>query len=73
MTNQNQSESNVPDLGTLAKPGRDAGAAAKPVEESQPEIIDLSSVGGKLIAAPPAGGEHIDLSSLYGPFGGRLD
>ena len=73
MTNQNPSESNAPDLGTLVKPGHNAEAAAEPVVENQPETIDLSSVGGVLIPSPPAGGEHIDLSSLYGPLGGRVD
>jgi hypothetical protein len=64
---KNQSEVNAPDLGTLATAGRNAGAAA------EPEAIDLTSVGGVRIPSPPAGGEHIDLSALYGPFGGPVE
>jgi len=71
MTNQNQPEVNLPD--TLVKPGRDAGAAAEPIVENQPEKIDLSSVGGVRIPTAPAGGERVDISSLYGPFGGPVD
>jgi hypothetical protein len=73
MTNQNPSESNAPDLGTLVKPGHSAGAAAEPVVESEPEAIDLTSVGGVRLPSPPAGGEPVDLSSLYGPFGGPVE
>lgn len=60
----------MPDLNALAKAGSNA---AKPDAESKPAPIDLSSVGGKLIASHhTAGGEAVDLSSLYGERGGLL-
>ena len=90
----NQSELNLPDLGKLRSAGPNAGAAAKPVVENQPETIDLTGRalddtsieqrfrdagvygehGGPLGTSPTAGsGKRVDLSALYGPFGGPLD
>lgn len=60
--------SEKPDLNALAKAGINAQSAAKP--ESAP--IDLSTVGGKVIASSHTSSEPIDLSSLYGQRGGRL-
>jgi hypothetical protein len=61
----------MPDLNALAKAGSNA---AKPDAESKPAPIDLSSVGGKLIASPPAGSSKpVDLSSCYGETGRALD
>jgi hypothetical protein len=46
--------------------------AGKNVETSAK--LDLSNVGGKLIAPPHvAGGERVDLSSCYGETGRALD
>ena len=83
MSNKNQSESNLPDLGSLVKAGPNAGvAAAKPVVENQPETIEqrfrdagvYGEHGGPLGTSPTAGsGKRVDLSALYGPFGGPLD
>ena len=54
--------------------GQERETAAKPHAESKPAPIDLSSVGGKLIAPPHvAGGERVDLSSCYGETGRALD
>jgi hypothetical protein len=60
MTNENQ-----PNLDGLTKSGSNA---AKP--ESAP--IDLSSVGGKVIASPPTGSDPVDISHLYGEHGGLV-
>jgi hypothetical protein len=74
-----QSELNLPDLGTLAKAGRNAGTAAEPVVESKPETIDLSHLygefGGKVLDVPTRakGAEPVDLSDLYGEFGGPVE
>ena len=84
---------NLPDLGKLRSAGPNAGAAAKPVVENQPETIDLTGraldetsieqrfrdagvygeFGGPLGTSPTAGGESVDLSALYGPFGGPVE
>jgi hypothetical protein len=61
-----------PDLNALAKAGINAQTAAKPDVESKPVPIDLSSVGGKLIALPPTGSEPVDISHLYGEHGGLV-
>jgi hypothetical protein len=77
MSNQNQSELNLPDIGTMVKPGRNAGAAAKPVVESEPEIIDLRHLygehGGLVGTSTTAGGESVDIAHLYGEFGGPVE
>jgi hypothetical protein len=60
-----------PDLNALVNAGSNA---AKPDAESKPAPIDLSSVGGVLIASPPTGsGETVDIAHLYGEFGGPLE
>jgi hypothetical protein len=61
-----------PDLNALVSRGKNVETAAKPDAESKPTPIDLSSVGGVLIASPTAGSEPVDLSDLYGEHGGLL-
>jgi hypothetical protein len=64
-------EKQLPNLDALANAGSNA---AKPHAERQPETpIDLSSVGGKLIASPQTASGPVDLSSCYGETGRALD
>jgi hypothetical protein len=71
MLNQNQPESNAPDLGTLVKPGRNAGTAAEPIVESEP--VDLTRIGGVRIPSPPAGHKPVNIAHLYGEHGGPVN
>lgn len=68
MSNQNQSELNALDLSTLAKPGRNVGAAAKPVVENQPETIDLT---GRALDETSIEQRFRD-AGVYGEHGGPL-
>lgn len=62
-----------PNLDALVKAGTNAETAAKPSAESKPGTMDLSSVGGKLIASPPTGSSKpVDISHLYGEHGGLV-
>jgi hypothetical protein len=70
----NKKQLNPPNLDTLVKAGTHAETVAKPSAESKPETIDLSSVGGKLIAVTATGSRKpVDLSSCYGETGRALD
>lgn len=69
----NEKRLTPPNLDMLAKAGSNAQTPAKPNAESKPETIDLSSVGGKLIASPHTGSEPVDLSPCYGETGRALD
>jgi hypothetical protein len=70
----NEKPLNPPNLDALVKAGTNAETAAKPSAEGKLGTIDLSSVGGKLIASPPTGSSKpVDLSSCYGETGRALD